>query len=188
MRIVFKKYIWAAKTIFRRLYFGHIGKFSYIDKPIGIIGAKNIYLGNRVRIQPGCRIETHNAGKIYIEDNVSIGQNFHCTAGGNLVIGSNCTVLGNTFITDIDHDYRQIGVHILDQPQIVKETKIGENCFIGYGAAIQAGTILGKQCVVGANAVVRGKYPDFCVIVGAPGRIVKKYNMQTGEWERVDHE
>ena len=188
MKIAFRKYIWAAKTLIRRIYFGHIGKLSYIGKPIGIIGARNINIGDRVRIQPGCRLEAHDAGKIYIEDNVSIGQNFHCTAGGTLVIGRNSTVLGNTFITDIDHDYRKIGIHILEQPKIVKETKIGENCFIGYGVAIQAGTILGKQCIVGANAVVRGEFPDYCVIVGAPGRIVKKYNLHTGEWERVEHE
>ena len=52
------------------------------------------------------------------------------------------------------------------------------------GAAIMAGTVLGKQCVVGANAVVRGTFPDFCVIVGAPARIVKKYNPDTQKWEK----
>ncbi len=186
--LYYKKIFWALRAVILRPFFRKYGNFGYLGNPIVISGKKNISIGNRVRIYPGLRMEAINNGTIDIRDNVSIGQNFHCTAGGNLVIGSNCTVLGNTFITDIDHDYRQIGVHILDQPQIVKETKIGENCFIGYGAAIQAGTILGKQCVVGANAVVRGKYPDFCVIVGAPARIVKKYNMQTGEWERVDHE
>lgn len=67
----------------------------------------------------------------------------------------------------------------------IKETKIGENCFIGIGVAIQAGTILGKQCVVGSNSVVRGEFPDYCVIVGAPARIVKKYNFETQRWEKI---
>ena len=48
-----------------------------------------------------------------------------------------------------------------------------------------AGTKLGKQCVVGANSVVRGEFPDYCVIVGAPARVVKKYNPDTKIWEAV---
>lgn len=68
---------------------------------------------------------------------------------------------------------------------IVRETSIGDGCFIGYGAAIQAGTKLGQHCVVGASAVVRGKFPDYCVIVGNPAHVVKKYNLETRSWEKV---
>lgn len=169
----------------RKLSFGKIGKMTYMGKPNSLYGTKNVFLGNKVRIQPGCRLEAHNGGSITIGDDVSIGQNFHCTAAGKLVIGAHTTISGNTFITDIDHEYREIGKHILEQPMKVTETEIGENCFIGYGVAIQAGTKLGKQCIVGANAVVRGSFPDYCVIVGVPGRVVKKYDPETGEWKRV---
>ena len=68
---------------------------------------------------------------------------------------------------------------------IVKDTIIGENCFIGYGVAIQAGTKLGKQCIVGANAVVRGDFPDYSVIAGVPAKIIRKYNFDTKTWDRV---
>ena len=74
---------------------------------------------------------------------------------------------------------------MVKQKITVKETRIGENCFIGMGAAIMAGTILGKQCVVGANSVVRGNFPDYCVIVGSPAKIVKKYNPETHVWEKI---
>lgn len=53
------------------------------------------------------------------------------------------------------------------------------------GAAIMAGTVLGKQCVVGANAVVKGTYPDYSVIAGVPAKIIKRYNAQSGLWEKV---
>ena len=101
-----------------------------------------------------------------------------------LVIGSRTTISGNVFITNIDHDYQHINEHIMNQDMIFKKTIIGENCFIGFGAAIQAGTILGKQCIVGTNAVIRGVYPDYSVIVGVPGRVVKQYNKKTKTWER----
>lgn len=132
-------------------------------------------------------MECHEKGKIVISDDVSIGQNFHITSGGGLTlsIGAHTTISGNTFITNIDHAYQEIGSHILLQPHLCKNTKIGENCFIGYGVAIQAGTVLGKQCIVGANSVVRGNFPDYSVIVGAPARIVKRYNTNTNRWEKT---
>ena len=49
---------------------------------------------------------------------------------------------------------------------------------------IQSGTILGKQCIVGANSVVRGQFPDYCVIAGNPAKIIKKYNFNTRKWEK----
>lgn len=181
-----RKLLWAARSIINMPFYKHYGINGYMGKPILIAGKKHISIGNRVRIQPGLRMETFKDGTIYIHDNVSIGQNFHCTSAGKLIIGKDTTILGNTFITNIDHEYRTIGVHVMDQPMIVKDTFIGENCFIGYGAAIQAGTKLGKQCVVGTNAVVRGEYPDYSVIVGVPAKIVKRYNSETKEWEKVD--
>ena len=141
---------------------------------------------DKVRIYPGCRLETYDGGKITIEKDVSIGQNFHCTSAGNLVVGAHTTISANSFITNIDHEYQEIGTHILKQPMIIRETIIGENCFIGYGVSIQAGTKLGKQCIVGAGAVVRGEFPDYCVIVGVPAQIVKKYNSSTKRWEKVN--
>lgn len=179
------KYFWGMRAIAYRIRFEKIGRLSYIGSPILLKGTKSIVIGNRVRIYPGVRMETHGKkGRIVIKDNVAISQNFHITSfGSDLIIGENTTIGGNVFITNIDHDYRQIGVHILKQDYIEKETRIGDNCFIGYGAAIQAGTILGKQCVVGANAVVRGVFPDYSVLVGAPAKVVKRYNLDSEEWE-----
>jgi len=103
-----------------------------------------------------------------------------------LLIGANTTISGNVFVTNMDHDYTEIGKHILEQKHIVKETVIGENCFIGYGAVIQAGTKLGRHCVVGSNAVVRGEYPDYSIIVGVPAKIVKIFDFAQNEWSKYN--
>lgn len=159
---------------------------SYMGKPISIIGLNKISIGKRVRIYPNVRIEVHGKNsQLIINDNVAIAQNVHITTGNILEIGKGTTILANTFITDIDHSYIEIDKPILEQHNIISSTKIGENCFIGYGVAIQAGTILGKQCIVGANSVVRGEFPDYCVIVGTPARVVKKFNFETNKWEKI---
>lgn len=184
--MTFQKMCWAMRGIAYKATFGKFGNVSYIGKPVSIVGAKKIFIGDKVRIYSGIRMEAANGGSIRIHDNCSIAQNVHITADGEeLSIGSGTTILGNSFITNLDHEYKEIGVPILKQKRTVKATQIGENCFIGMGACIQAGTVLGKQCVVGANAVVRGTYPDYCVIVGVPARVIKKYNPETGKWEKV---
>ena len=180
-----KKLKWHFNLIIKRPLFNKIGKYSYLGPSVSLVGTKNITIGNRVRIYPGNRMETYRNGKIIIADECSVGQNFHITSADmELIIGKKTTILGNVFITNIDHEYRNIDKHILEQPMLTRKTVIGENCFIGFGASIQAGTILGKQCIVGTNAVVRGEFPDYSVIVGVPARIVKQYNVKTKHWER----
>ena len=185
----FRKLLWALRGLVYKPFFGNIGRFSYIGKPISIIGPKRIYIEDRVRIYPGVRMEAHEGSKIVIRNNTSIAQNVHIIADKeSLVVGESVTVSGGVFITNIDHEYKDMNKHVLEQGHIVRTTRIGNGSFIGYGAAIQAGTILGEHCVVGTNAVVRGTFPDRCVIVGVPGRIIKRYNSQMQKWERVDTE
>jgi len=180
------KLLWVLRAIFNKPFFKHMGNYCYMGKPIIIIGKKNISIEDKVRIYPHIRLESYGGGYIQIKKNTSIGQNVHITCKDDaLVIGENCTILGNSFITNIDHDYREIDIHVMKQKYIIHHTEIGENCFIGMSAAIQAGTVLGKQCIVGANSVVRGTFPDYCVIAGAPAKIVRRYNPDTKEWERV---
>ncbi|WP_323594721.1 acyltransferase [Aliarcobacter butzleri] len=181
------KIFWILRGLIYKPFFGKFAFPSYIGKPIFIGNFKRIFIGKRVRIFPGARIEViGNNASIVFEENISIGQNLHITSASQLLIGKNTTILESVMITNIDHDYQEIDKHILEQKHIISETKIGENCFIGYGAVIQAGTILGKQCVVGANAVVRGYFPDYCVIVGVPARIVKRYDDKSGVWKKTD--
>lgn len=184
------KLFWGFLTLFYAPFFKKISFPSYIGIPIFTLGLKRVSVGKRVRIFPGLRIETHQDGRIVFEDGISIGQNFHITSGGqgHLVIGKNTTISGNVFITNIDHDYQSLGQHILKQKMIVKDTRIGSYCFIGYGVAIQAGTVLGKQCIVGAHSVVRGEFPDYSVIVGIPARVVKRYNPISKQWDKVNPE
>jgi len=171
--------------------FASVGNNSYIESIDRIIGARNVFLGNDVYIGNHTRIEAHSEwnGKKYkpsivFGDNVSIGQGFHIAAMGQIVIGQGTVISGNVLVTDLEHEYRDIDLSVSRQDILWKHTSIGENCFIGYGAVIQSGTELGNHCIVGSNAVLKGKYPDYCVLVGVPARIVKKYNFSLKKWEK----
>ncbi|MFW0743015.1 acyltransferase [Aliarcobacter butzleri] len=183
------KIFWILRGLVYKPFFGKFGFPSYIGKPAFIGNFRRVFIGKRVRIFPGARMEVIDKNSsIILENNISIAQNLHIISGGNqeLRICKNTTFSANVFITNVDHEYQDIDVHIMEQKLIFNKTQIGENCFIGYGAVIQAGTILGKQCIVGANAVVRGHFPDYCVIVGAPALIVKRYDKKSGVWKKTN--
>lgn len=178
------KLAWFARAIIYKLTFRSIGSLSYIGRPLFIHNASKISLGDKVRIFPHSRMEVHGKDSlICIKDNVSIGQNLHIISGAILNIGSNTTLSANVFISNINHDYKAaIDVHAMNQPLEIKDTSIGSNCFIGFGAVILPGTTLGDNCIVGANSVVTGEFPSYSIIAGAPARVIKSYDITKNEW------
>lgn len=63
--------------------------------------------------------------------------------------------------------------------------RIGNDVYIGPGAKIFGGVTIGDHVKIGANAVVNKNVPDWCVIAGVPAKVIKKYNMETQQWESV---
>ncbi|MGN1456638.1 MAG: acyltransferase [Acutalibacteraceae bacterium] len=183
------KYLWTIRGIISKLFFKHFGNMSYIGKPLYIEGKRKISVGNRTRIFPGLRMEALKSGSIVIGSNTVIEQNVHIISmDSELTIGNDVTIAPNVFITNVNHNYQDIEKSVMDQGHSVKKTVIGDGCFIGYGSAIQAGTVLGKHCIVGSNSVVKGVFPDNCVIVGAPAKIIKQFNSRSKQWETVKSE
>ena len=54
-----------------------------------------------------------------------------------------------------------------------REIRIGKNCFLGCNSIILKGTVLGDGCVVGAGAVVCGRFENNSVIAGNPAKVIK---------------
>jgi acetyltransferase-like isoleucine patch superfamily enzyme len=63
---------------------------------------------------------------------------------------------------------------------------VGDNSFIGENAILLPGTVIGRDCVIGAGAVVHGTIPDNSLVVGNPGQIVGRastflYRLERGK-------
>lgn len=52
---------------------------------------------------------------------------------------------------------------------------IGAGTLIGMGATVLNGARIGRGCLIGANALItEGKeIPDFSLVMGAPGKVVR---------------
>lgn len=166
-----KKVLWWARLILETPFWGRVGRKSYIGRPAMLTGIKRIHLGNKVRIYPGARLECGPEGRIIFEDNISIGPNLNITAFGEVRIGAGTTISANVFITDMDHDISQPGASVMDCGNLIKTTRIEENCFIGANCVVLAGTVLQKGVVVAANSTVRGSFAPNSVIAGSPAKL-----------------
>lgn len=148
---------------------------------------KRCYIGYNARIEGVSRYNQINyTPNIIIGNNVLIQQNIHLTCANKVVISNNTAIAANVTITDIDHPYIDINTPIEKQDLVVKEVFIGEDCKIYNGAVILQNVHIGKHCVIGANSVVTKDIPDYCIAVGAPAIIIKRYNFDSKQWEKTD--
>jgi acetyltransferase-like isoleucine patch superfamily enzyme len=66
-----------------------------------------------------------------------------------------------------------IHVPIKDQGIVKTPVRIGPDCWVGTKVSVLRGTRVGRGCVLGAHAVVRGTIPDYAIAVGSPARVVR---------------
>jgi sugar O-acyltransferase (sialic acid O-acetyltransferase NeuD family) len=92
------------------------------------------------------------------------------------VTGRYCIV--NTGAT-VDHDCN-IGdfCHIAPNATLCGGITIGEGSIIGAGSVVIPTIHIGKWCVIGAGSVIIKDVPDYAVVVGNPGRVVKKLDAE----------
>ncbi|MEL7100232.1 MAG: CatB-related O-acetyltransferase [Pseudomonadota bacterium] len=54
-----------------------------------------------------------------------------------------------------------------------KDTVVGHDVWLGKDVSVMPGTRIGSGVIVGSGAVVAGTIPDYAVVVGNPGRVVR---------------
>ncbi len=93
-------------------------------------------------------------------------------------IGDHCII--NTGAT-VEHECR-LGdfVHISPNAALAGNVIVGEGTHIGIGSVVIPGVKIGKWVTIGAGTVVLEDIPDFAVVVGNPGKIIK-YNYLENE-------
>jgi acetyltransferase-like isoleucine patch superfamily enzyme len=162
-----------------------------IIDPLKIDGGKNISIGNNCLIQyktwlAALPLTGADKCQLVIEDGVVIGHFNHIYATKSIVIEKDALLADRVYISDNLHNYSNPMIPIKNQNIIQKnEVVIGSGCWIGENVSI-IGASVGKNSMIGANSVVTKDISDYCVAVGIPARIIKRYNFKTNTWERTD--
>jgi len=139
-------------------------KKVYVSLYYAYLNRHNSYIGLETRFKNEACFP-HGICGVFITDAAVIGK--------DCVIFQNVTIGTNTF-----PDSKGIGGPI-----------IGDNCFIGAGAAIVGNVAIGNNCRLGANVTVAINLPANSVAVAAKPRIINKnkldnryYTLRNNKW------
>lgn len=148
-------------------------------------GLRHIHLcmgDNQERAEAGQRLKAmgfelatiqHPSAKMCPFSEVGAGTFMHMYSlmGAECVAGEGCII--QPFV-NTGH-----GTRLGNYVQLAPGVNTGGDCviedqvFIGLGAAVMPGLRIGRNAIIGANAVVREDVPDNAVVVGNPGRVIK---------------
>ncbi|MDR2966857.1 MAG: gamma carbonic anhydrase family protein [Methanobacteriaceae archaeon] len=125
---------------------------------------------------------SHIIGDVKIGENSSVWYNAVIRGDrGPIVIGKNSNVQDNCVIHCNDNliTYLRDNVSV-GHGAILHGCQIENNVLIGMNATVLDGAKIGKDSVVGAGALVTGgkEYPEKSLILGVPGKIIKKLNSE----------
>lgn len=110
-------------------------------------------------------------------ENIIIGYNFSCLVADKISIGKNTILASNILITTENHGMNpEVDIPYYEQELSVGPVMIGEGCWIGEKAIILHNVNIGKKCIVAAGSIVNKDVPDYCIVAGAPAKVIKKYN------------
>ena len=87
--------------------------------------------------------------------------------GNHVILNTNASIDHDCWIADF--------AHISPNVALAGHVSVGEGTHVGIGACVIQGVKIGKWATIGAGAVIIKDVPDFAVVVGNPGRIIK-YN------------
>ena len=129
------------------------------------------------RVAPSTCIEHEE--RLLLADHVYIGPYNFLEASGGIEVGEGVQITHHcSIVTHSSHRAqrlmgRRYATHEGERPGwIAGAVRIGPYCFIGPHSLLEAGTTLGRGCIVRAGSVVRGAFDDFSVIAGNPARVV----------------
>lgn len=99
---------------------------------------------------------------------ISVIKGTTVTFGHNVSISHNVRIYTSSMDTGV---FINKGI----KQQTVGNVKIGSNVLIGANVFICPGVTIGDNVIVGANSVVTSDVNSYCVVGGAPAKVLKKY-------------
>ena len=131
-----------------------IHKSTFVDKSAVILG--NVKIGKNCGIYPNAVIRgDQNIIEIGDESNIQDCCVIHCDQDNSVKIGNKVTI---------------------GHCAMIHGATIEDECLIGIHATVLNGAKIGKGSIVGANALVKEgmQVPQYSLVIGIPGEIIKK--------------
>lgn len=139
----------------------HMSDSGYLNYP------EEISIGNEAMIGDGYWFNVITPGlgtppKIMIGECVQCGSDVILSAINRIELGKNVEMGSNVYISDTDHQFREIGIPIGLQGVTSSDNYvfIGENTIIGSHSVIVGQVTIGRDCIIAPHTVVTKDIPD----------------------------
>lgn len=157
------------KLLIKKMFFSFFGKLYNALFPHKYICSYVKYLK-----QLGVNI---NGMPNYISSDVYFDSHNYSniTVGDGVVISKEVMLLTHDYSIARGLEALNNGIREWDSsntPHFLGNIVIGDNSFVGARASLLPNTYIGKNCIIGACSVVKGKIPDNSIVVGNPAKIV----------------
>lgn len=146
-------------------------RFDVLLEPAVVIKhAASLSFGRKCTLQAGSYVYGSRSGaEVVFGDWVVVAAGAMVLGEGGVRIGDGTHLGPHVVVTSQYGDPR--GERITDSPTVkTRPIVIGRGCWIGSGAVIMPGVVLGDRCTVAPGSVVYGRFPDDSTIAGNPGR------------------
>jgi acetyltransferase-like isoleucine patch superfamily enzyme len=166
--------------------------------PIDIRWKTSIRWGDDFTTGRNCRLEVVQARdegvKLRLGNHVQLNDNVHIVAAKSVSIGNDVLMASKIFISDCVHGSYS-GSENSDpmtspdeRPLYTAPVVIDDRVWLGDNVVIMPGVHVGEGAVIGASSVVTADIPANTIAVGAPARVIKKYDPVSGKWEKVQQD
>ncbi len=112
--------------------------------------------------------------KVSLGKRVSIHQFCYLDGQGEIEIGNDVAIANHVKILTSDHVFKNNDVSIKDQGIEIDKITIKDNVWIGAGATILKGVVIGENSIIGAQSLVNKNVPPNVIAAGVPCKVVKE--------------
>lgn len=132
-----------------------------------------VVLGRWSWLGHGTKVRAHE-GEVRIGAKSVLGQECTISSYQHVSIGRECIIADRVMLIDFDHGVVEVERPIRLQGIYKRDVRVGNNVWIGYGAALLRGVTVGDNAIVGTSSVVTRDVADDAVVVGAPAREIRR--------------
>jgi acetyltransferase-like isoleucine patch superfamily enzyme len=157
-----------------RSSFERFGDGSLLLLPFEAVnGVARIRVGARVWIGPNSSMWTSHRGRIEIGDGCRFTAGARFSAEQEIVLGRAVLLAANVQVLDNQHATADPSRPILEQKlDRVAPVRIDDGAWLGANVVVMPGVRIGRNAVVGANAVVTRDVADYAVVAGVPAKVI----------------
>lgn len=173
------------RLIFKEFgYRSTIGSVLKLEYPVHIEIEEDVSIGELAWLASNPILNSNPV--LRIGKGCLVGNFSHIYSTFSINIQENVLIADKVYISDNLHHFTDVTTPILKQGiKQLKGITIGSGSWIGEGVSI-IGASVGKNSIVGANAVVTKDIPDYCVAVGIPADIIKRYCHERESWLKTN--